>query len=145
MASRTSSAVLVESDFLFGLRDSDSHHAHVLKALDMHKGGAIVISVLSSSVIEVQAVLHSRGLRNDVIEDALSLMDIILAQYGIRRFVSLELSDTVLSERLRQDYRGLGFFDSLHAAASHRLGIRLLSSEGIYESLGLQVIDLDEL
>lgn len=145
MASRASSAVLVESDFLFALRDSDPHHAHATKALDMHKGGTIAISVLSSSVFEVQAVLHARGLGNDVIEDALSLMDAILAQYGVRRFVSLELSDTVLSERMRQNYRGLGFFDSLHAAASHRLGIRLLSSEGIYESLGLQVMDLDEL
>ncbi len=145
MASRTGSEVLVESDFLFGLRSSDAHHLHIMRALEMHKSGTISIGVLSSAVMEVQVVLHSRGLSYEVIENALSLMDAVLAQHGVRRFVPLELGDAVLAERMRRKDRRLGFFDSQHAAASQRLGISLLSSEEVYDQMGLDVVDLDRL
>jgi len=135
----------VESDFLFGLRESDAHHKHVLKGLELHSRGEMVIRVSSSSVIEVQTVLHSRGLPGNVIEDALSLMGGMLALNGIRDFVPFELGDAVLSERLRASHRGLGFFDSFHAAVCERLQSTMLSSEGVYETLGLRVIDLDRL
>lgn len=144
MASRTGPEVLVESDFLFGLRDSDVHHPYVMRALTMHSTAAISIGVLSSAVMEVRSVLCSRGRSHEVIEDALSLMDAMLAQRGVRKFVPLELSDAILAERMRTEEKRLGFFDSLHAAVSYRLGIRLLSSEGAYRSLGLEVMDLDK-
>ena len=137
--------VLVESDFLFGLRSSDGHHAHVVEALKRHRAGALSIQVLSSAVVEVKTVLHSRGLEPDVIEDTLSLMDAILAQHGVRGFIPLELGDAVLAEKMRRKERRLGFFDSLHAAVSQRLAIRLLSSEQAYADLALQVLDLDSL
>ena len=145
MASGAGSPTLVESDFLFGLRDSDAHHVHVLKALELHKSGEMAIRVSSSSVIEVQTVLHSRGLASNVIEDALSLMGGILALNRIVDFVPFELGDAVLSERLRANHRGLGYFDSLHAAVCERLQSTMLSSEGAYEALGLRVLDLDKL
>jgi hypothetical protein len=145
VASGAGSQTLVESDFLFGLRESDVHHAHVLKALELHKSGEMAMRVSSSSVIEVQTVLHSRGLASSVVEDALSLMGGILALHGVRDFVPIELGDAVLSERLRADHRGLGFFDSLHAAVCQRLQSTMLSSEGVYETLGLRVVDLDKL
>lgn len=145
MASRAGAEVLVESDFLFGLRSSDPHHSHVMKAFEMHRRGAISISILSSSVMEVFAVLLSRGLGNAAVEDSLALMDAMLSRNGVQRFVPVEMSDAVLAGRLRGDHKGLGFFDSLHAAASRRLGIRLLSSEGAYDDLGLKVMDLDHL
>lgn len=136
---------LVEADFLFGLRESDAHHEHVLKGLELHSSGQMAIRVSSSSVIEVQSVLHSRGLASNVIEDALSLMGGMLALHGIQDFVPIGLGDAVLSERLRAEHRGLGFFDSLHAAICTRTQATMLSSEGVYETLGLRVIDLDRL
>ncbi len=145
MVSRAGSEVLVESDFLFGLRGSDRHHSQVMKALEMHRRGAISISILSSSVMEVWAVLLSRGLRTAAVEDSLALIDAILAENDVHRFVPVEMSDAALAERLRGDRKGLGFFDSLHAAVSRRLGINLLSSEGAYENMGLKVMDLDSL
>ena len=135
--------VLVESDFLFGLRKSDSRHSKVIRSLEKHKEGSLRIRVLSSGVIEVRAVLYSRGLGQKPVEEAFSLMAEILGDYGVEEFVPTELNDVIVAERMRSEWSNLTFFDSLHAAASKRLSQKLLSSEGIYGRIGLNVIDLD--
>lgn len=146
MASRSGQQeVLIESDFLLGLRKSDLRHFKVLAALRMHSEGRLSIKVLSSAVLEVRAVLYSRGLGHKDIEDAFSIMGSMLTEYGIREFVPTGLSDIVVAERMRSEEAKLGFFDSLHAAISKRLETKLLSSEGMYSRLGLPVIDLDRL
>lgn len=134
--------VLVESDFLFGLRAEDRHHQKVLRVLSMHKKGTLAVKVLSSAVVEVRTVLYSRGLRPQTIEEALSLVDAQLAGYSVGEFVPVALSDAVVAERLRSQHEELGFFDSLHAAAGKRLGVVLLSSDPIYRKLSLPAADL---
>jgi len=103
------------------------------------------IKVLSSAVLEVRAVLYSRGFDASELEDALSLMDAVLAEYGVREFLPVEISDVVVAERLRTQEAELGFFDSLHAATSKRLGVAILSREGVYRKLGLAALDLDKM
>ncbi len=136
---------LIESDFLFGLRLSDKRHRRVRRALVAHRNGDLQLRVLSSAVVEVRAVLYSRGLGPAESEDALSLMDATLAGYGVREFLPVEMADVVVAERLRLQYPGLGFFDSLHAATSRRLALPILSSEGIYRRIGISTLDLDRL
>ena len=142
--SSTGQKVLVESDFLFGLRQSDRRHENVLRALARHSRGNLTIRVLSSAVAEVRTVLYSRGLGPKESEDVLSLMGAMLAEHGVQEYLPIEIADVVVAERLRADQSQLGFFDSLHAATSKRLGIPVLSSEGAYTRLGLAVLDLDE-
>ena len=137
--------VLVESDFLFALRKGDRHHSKVLRALGMHKNGVLSIKGLSSAIMDVRTVLYSIGLSLGDVEDAFFLMDAKLAEYGVREFVPLALSDAILAERMRSDEARLGFFDSLHAATSKRLKLKLLSSEGIYREVGSPVMDLNGL
>ncbi|MBI3841108.1 MAG: hypothetical protein HY297_04035 [Thaumarchaeota archaeon] len=136
---------LVESDFLFGLRSSDLRHDKVTAALKRHKKGDLELTVMSSAVLETRAVMYSRGLRPAESEEAVSLMDTALAAYGVREFLPVRLGDVVVAERLKSQRPDLGFFDSLHAAGSKRLGIPLLTSEGVYQRIGLPVLDLDAL
>jgi hypothetical protein len=138
-------SVLVESDFLFGLSESDSRHSHVLNCLKKHEQGKIAIQILSSAVIEVRSVLYSRGLDKSQIEEFFSLMADLVTNYGITEFVPLEFGDVIIAERLRAESSALTFFDSLHAATSKRLNLRILSSEGIYGRIGLHVVDLDKM
>jgi len=145
MASEAGQKVAVESDFLFGLRKSDLRHANVVAALEKHKEGSLVITLLPSAVLEARAVLYSRGMKSKEVEEAFSLMAALLAEYGVAGSTNLSLSDVIVAERMRGDMPSLTFFDSLHAATSKRLGMTLLSSEGSYERLGLAVIDLDKL
>jgi predicted nucleic acid-binding protein len=137
--------VAVESDFLFGLRKSDTRHRNVITALEMHENGKLAITLLPSAILEVRAVLYSRGLKGKDVEEVFSLMAALLAQYGVGEVSTLNLSDVIVAEKMRSDEPDLTFFDSLHAATSKRLGTSLLSSEGIYKRLGLAVIDLDKL
>lgn len=145
MASEGNRQALVESDFLFGLRSSDARHPKVMKALGMQREGKLSLRVLSSAALEVRAVLYSRGLGPKDVEEAFSLMAAMLADHGVGESVPVELADVIVAERLRGERADLGFFDSLHAASSKRLGLSLLSSEGVYQRLGLSVIDLDKL
>jgi hypothetical protein len=145
MAPEAGQKVAVESDFLFGLRKSDTRHANVMAALRLHQEGRLTISLLSSAVLEVRAVLYSRGMKGRDVEETFSLMAALLAEYGVGGSSELSLSDVVVAERMRSDMPSLTFFDSLHAATSKRLGITVLSSEGSYGRLGLEVIDLDKL
>ena len=135
--------VIVESDFLFGLAKLDKRHSHVVRSLDMHKSGKIQLQVLSAAVVEVRSVLYSRGLGQKEIEEFFALISEILGEYGVEDFIPTDPSDVVIAERMRQESPALTFFDSLHAATSKRLNLKLLTSEGIYSRIGLEVIDLD--
>jgi predicted nucleic acid-binding protein len=137
--------VFVESDFLFGLRRSDVRHSRVIRALNDHKKGRFHIIILSSAVIEVRTVLASRRFESKAIEELLSLMAAFLNDYGVNDFIPFGLGEVILAERMRSERPELSFFDSLHAATSKAQGRKLLSSEGIYKRIGLEVIDLDSI
>lgn len=146
MALKASKKVtLVESDFLFGVRKGDRNHAGVVKTLGMHKRGSLQLRILSSAVIEVRAVLYSKGLALHQVEDVVSLIDAELNDFGVRIYAPVRLSDIVVAERLRDEFPNLTFFDSLHAAVSKRLGMPLLSNDPIYKEIGVQAVNFDEL
>ncbi len=135
--------VLVESDFLFGLGKSDKRHAQVNRSLEVHKSGKMQIQVLSAAVVEVRSVLYSKGLGTKEVEEFFALMSEILSEYGVETFVPTEPSDVIIAERMRAESPALTFFDSLYAATSKRLNLKLISSDGIYSRIGLAAIDLD--
>jgi predicted nucleic acid-binding protein len=136
--------IVVESDFLFGLREGDRHHPDVENILSMNKKGALEIAVLSSAVVEVRAVLYSKGFAPNQVEEAVTLMDFLLSEAGIRNFIEVKLSDVVLSESLRSQHSELGFFDSLHATVAKRVDLTLLSSDPIYKKIGLKTLNFEE-
>jgi len=136
---------IVESDFLFGLSKGDKHYASVIKVLRKHGRGQLSLCVASSAVIEVRSVLYSRGLGIQTVEDTLSLMDAKLAEFGVRDFTGLVLSDAISAERLRIQFPFLGFFDSLHASIGKRMKLPMLSSERIYSKISMESVDLDRI
>ena len=134
---------LVETDFLFGLRRSDARNPKVLLALEAAGRGELALTVLSSAVVEARTVMYSRGMDPADAEEAVSLMDSVLAEHGVRDFLPTELADVVVAERLRSRHPELGYFDSLHAASASRLSVPILGSEGAYPRIGVPFIDLD--
>ena len=137
--------IVVESDFLFGLREGDRHHQDVERMLSMNKNGILEIAVLSSAVVEVRAVLYSKGFDLHQVEEAITLMDFMLSEAEIRNFIEVKLSDVVLSESLRSQHGELTFFDSLHAAVAKRADLALLSGDPIYKKIGLKTLNYDEM
>lgn len=135
---------MVESEFLLGLRKGDRNHKDVVRALHMHEKGSLGLRILSSAVIEVRAVLYSKGISFPNVEDVISLMDAELDDFGVKSYVPTRLGDIVLSERLRGEFPDLTFFDSLHAAISKRLGLSLLSNDPVYNQVGAQAVRFGE-
>src|ERR1700683_2319473 len=95
--------VIVESDFLFGLRKSDARHSRVIAALEMHRNGRLRITHLSSAALEVRTVLYSRGVQSKDVEETLTLMAALLAEYGVGDALPVNIGDVIVAERLRQD------------------------------------------
>lgn len=145
MVAETGKRLLVESDFLLGLRKSDKHHSRVMRLLGMHSSEEIIVNILSSAVLEVKSVLYSQGIRSETVEESLSLMDQILLDYGVNEYVALTLSDAVLAENMKSEFTQLTFFDSLHAAAAKRLGLLIVSSDPIYRKIGIPSLGFYEL
>jgi|SRR5579872_2382296 len=137
--------IIVEADFLFGLRKTDSRHPKVVHALHLHKKGQWSIKILSSAVIEVRNVLYSRGFAPKVVGEIVAIMNEILNSFDVEEFIPLELDDLIVGAKLQDENPRLTFYDSLHASALKRLGSTILTSEGFYELLGIDVLDLDKL
>ncbi len=144
MAFKPGLRLLVETDFIFGLRSTDPLHTHIKCVLEKCRRGEISLAVLSSSVVEFRSVLYSSGLKPSAVEEACIIALSILAKYGVREYEPLTLEDILIAERLRQKHGCLGFFDSLHAAASKRTGKPLLSSDEVYRQTGIPYLHLKE-
>jgi predicted nucleic acid-binding protein len=136
--------VLVETEFLFGLRKGDRYHEAVKRILGLSKKGLLKILVLSSAVVEVKAVLASQGLKLSQIEEACSLMDIQLLESNIEEYVPVTLADIVIATRLRSQLPKLTFFDSLHISTAKRLDKILLSNDPIYRKAWPKTIQFKE-
>jgi len=137
--------VLTETEFLFGLRKGDKHHDAVKRILKACADGLLKVQVLSSAVVEVEAVLCSHGLKPREVEEACSLMDVQLIEADVDEYVPLTLADAVLAGRLRDHHPKLTFFDALHVATARRLGKPLLSNDPAYQEAGAKTIGFKKL
>ena len=145
VAERSKRECLAETEFLFGLRKGDRHHSAVTKILDACISGLVDIQILSSAVVEVKAVLYSRGLKPHEVEETCSLMDAQLVEAGITGYVATTLSDAIVSERLREQHPDLTFFDALHLAIARRLDKPLLSNDLVIKEAEPRSIMFQEL
>ena len=136
---------LAETEFLFGLRRGNRHHDTVMRILEICIKGLLKVQVLSSAVVEVKAVLYSRGLKPREVEEACSLMDVQLIEAGIDEYTPLTLADATLAERLRNQYPKLTFFDALHVATARRLDRPLLSNDPTHLEAGATAIKFKKL
>lgn len=132
----------METDFLFGLREKDRLHQHVMKALVDHREGRVRLELSSVSVLEVMVVALSQGVGWEQLATALRLMDIELGANNLGGYLPLSLSDACISLGMRLENNDLNLFDSLHASVAKNNGLGILSSDPIYDSLGVARKDL---
>ncbi len=135
---------LVETDFIFGLRQGDRLHDHVSAALERNLEGEISLCISAVAPIETNAVMASRGVSEHRISAAFLLINKVLEKNGIESYTKIKIPDMEFASNLRQKLNRLTFFDSLHAAISKRMDIPILSSDPIYDSLDLIWVDLQD-
>lgn len=123
-----SEKVLVETDFLFGLRPSDSIHKAVLQVLEDSAKGVVKLHISPVSPIEASLVMKAAGLGDEDISTALRAMDASMRKYSSPLYIELTLSDAALAAELREKH-GLTFFDSIHASVSLSRSLRYVSGD----------------
>jgi len=137
--------ILVETEFLFSLREGNSRYGVALKILKASQQGKLKVEVPSSAVMEAITVLYSYGFNHKQVEEILTLIDAKLIEAGISYYIPLTLTDVVIAARLRAELPQLSFYDSLHAAIAKRTNKYLLSSDPVYKEAGLRVISFEEI
>ncbi|RLG37191.1 MAG: hypothetical protein DRO01_07410 [Thermoproteota archaeon] len=127
--------VLVETDFLFGLRRRDELHEAVMALLKEARAGRVAISLSPAAPLEATLVMRSAGLDDSSIARALGAMQTILSMFARVESPGLSLSHAALAAELRERY-GLSLFDSIHGAVA--LAERLIyvgSDESVREAV----------
>ena len=109
--------VLVETDFLFGLRRGDELHEAVMSLLEDARAGRVAISLSPAAPLEAALVMRSAGLDDSSIARALGAMQAIISTFARVESPGLSLSHAALAAELRERY-GMGFFDSIHGAVA---------------------------
>ena len=125
---------LIETDFLFGLRTSDKFHSIINQTLEQVKEGKVKLKILNSAIFEVRTVLYSQGKSPDDISKILVFMKSKLDEYSIEEEPIL-FDDFILADSLREKYKELTFFDSLHAAVSQRRKLSIYGSDRVLKKL----------
>lgn len=136
---------IVETDFIFGLRQGDRLHDHVSVALERNLEGEVSLCISGVAPIEANAAMASQGICERRIGAAFLLINKVLEKNGIESYTKVTVPDMELALNLRQKGPSLTFFDSLHAAISKRTDIPILSSDPIYDSLDVTWTDLQDI
>lgn len=136
---------IVETDFLFGIREDDDLNPFVEKALEQHREDKLDLTVSGAAPIEAYAVMASQGVDQSTISEALSLMESKLVQEETDEYTSVTLSDMSTAARLRSKIGELTFFDSIHAAISSRKQTPILSSDPILKETEATWVNLTEI
>lgn len=137
--------LLIETDFLFGIRENDELNPLVEKALNQHREGKLDLTVSGAAPIEAHAVMDSQGVDQSTISKALSLMESRLVQEKIDEYTDITLTDMSAATRLRNEIGELTFFDSIHAAISTRTQTPILSSDPIFRETRATWVNLTEI
>jgi len=124
--------MLIETDILLALVSvRDKHHMEVLKLIDRLEG-RLVISPYS--LIERDLMIRSGRI---LISDIPAFYQAISTFLNYRRIRRISPKPIYHAEayRLRQKYRGLAYFDSLHAAVSITEKLEHISYDNVYEKI----------
>lgn len=109
--------VLVETDFLFALRPSDSLHEAALNLLRDSSRSTVRLYISPISSVESSLVMKASGLKDKEISRALKAMEDAVRGYTMPLYPELSLTDLALAAELR-DKHGLTFFDSIHVSVA---------------------------
>lgn len=137
--------LIIETDFLFGIREDDDLNPFVEKALEQHQEGKLDLTVSGAAPIEAYAVMASQEVNQSTISEALSLMEAKLVQEETDKYTNVTLSDMSTAARSRNEIRELTFFDSIHAAISSRTQTPILSSDPILKETEATWVNLTKI
>jgi predicted nucleic acid-binding protein len=135
---------LAETEFLFSLRPKDRWSKLSRKILQKASQNKIRIGLLESATLEMRTVLYSQGMTPRGVYRSLVLIKRKLIRYEITEEAT-SIDDYILADRLREEFKELTYFDSIHAAAALRRNQTLLTNDAVYARCEVKTIPFREL
>jgi len=125
----------LDTQVLFAFNPRDKHHDRAVKLLrDIRMGKIWDVYVTDAALLEF-VVMKSRGYANQQIKKALLAVQRILVRYGISYRRTLNTS--VFIDALSFMDQDVSFFDALIAASIKNIDNVIISSDKIYEKIGV--------
>lgn len=135
---------IAETEFLFGVRESDKRNQEVAEILSLCRQGKISnFKVSSSGYLEVCMVMLSNGARAGQIQETLMLLKHKLIESSVLE-LSFSSNDLIRGFELLKRHR-LEFFDALHAGVTLGQNAVIVSNDKIYDRVGVRRVSFDDL
>jgi len=105
--------VIIDTEFLFALNETDSKHPEIKNILEKKRTN---LKIPSIAILEYILVLLSKNTSNETIIEALSVLTDIFNEYNLQ-ILKLDISQLIEGLKLRSAYK-FGFFDCLIAGTA---------------------------
>lgn len=136
---------MVETEFLFGFQPKDKYYSTVTEILKIFKAEKpFSLHYPVSALLEVREVMASHGKSSAERLNALTLIKVKAASYGIKE-VGLFSNDLILCEDLLTQHRSLTFFDGLHAAVTLNNNFSVVSNDQAYDNVDVKRLSFKDL
>jgi predicted nucleic acid-binding protein len=122
--------VILDTEFLFGLNETDPKHSKIKEILDSKRKS---LKIPSIAVFEYILVLLSKNISNETIIESLSILNDIFNEYDLK-ILELDLNQLIEGLKLRSAYR-FGFFDCLIAGTAIASKELLIGDDKIFKNI----------
>lgn len=124
---------VIELDLIIGfLSEKDHLHKTALKIFQGIQTNTIKnVKIPCSALLELELLLRSKKVANmEIAKDILHIVE-----FPNLMELPLNSSILILAQKLRTDYSGLTFFDSLHCAAALLFDTKIISSDIFFDKI----------
>lgn len=124
---------IIELDLIIGfLSDKDKNHITATKIFHNIKNNALKdIKIPTSALLELELVLKSKRVpESEITKDIIHLIEFP----NISEF-PLDSRVLVLAQKLRAEYFGLTFFDSLHCASALLFDNTIINTDQLFDNI----------
>ncbi|MDD1777552.1 MAG: PIN domain-containing protein [Candidatus Helarchaeota archaeon] len=124
---------MIELDLIIGfLSETDNLHATALKIFqDIQINSLKNVRIPTSALLELELLLRSKKVADMEINKDITH----IVEFPNLIESPLNSSTLILAQKLRTDYPGLTFFDSLHCASALLFDNKIISSDNFFDKI----------
>ncbi len=136
---------ILETEFLFALREGDRFHSQSLEILRMYEELQLTdLKVSTSGFLEVANVLRGRNFRPERIASVLSEMRRRIALHALGE---IELNSEMIEkceELISKKELHLTYFDALHSAVALLHDRAIISNDDVFDKAGIRRLNFKD-
>lgn len=136
---------LLETEFLFALREGDRFYSNAMRILRIYEERRIAeLRVSTSGFLEVANVLRGRNFKSALISKVLAEMRRKIALHDLEELKLDSMMIEKCEELSSKKELGFTYFDALHAAAAILYDGIIVSNDRIYDKVDIRRLTFED-